>query len=520
MTDTGSTSGQNESNSPHSTASGQHEAPATPVDPGHLSATQHFPTEPVSGESVSDEPVPVEPVTAQTVPVEPVPVEPAPGTPDSSPRASGTAVAAGDGSAFHRRRAAGGLLLPAAGIALVAALIGGGVGATVVAVSARSDMTTTGGTTGGGSNGGGSVIAANPASATAITAVAAKASPSVVTISVSSASEGGTGSGIVLTGDGYVLTNNHVVTLDGDSSNGTISVTTSTGHIYPAKIVGTDPTNDLAVIKLTGASQLQPAVFGDSSKLNVGDAAIAIGAPLGLSGTVTNGIVSALNRSITVASSAVPQGGSSGDSDGGDGSGDGSPFNFWNFGGQGGTDGQGGQGGTTQTAASSISLSVVQTDAAINPGNSGGALLNASGQIIGVNVAIAGTGSQTTAGSQSGNIGVGFAIPSNIAHRIAMELMSGKKATHGLLGLRAGDPTSSSTVSGATVASVSKGGAAEKAGLKAGDVITAFNGVAVADASDLTAQVRAVAGGTSSTLTYDRGGSSHTVQVTLGTYSS
>lgn len=520
MTDTGSTSGQNEPNSPHSAASGQPETPASPVDPGHLSATQNLPVEPAAVEPRSVEPVtaqtvPVEQEPVEQVPVEPVPAEQASGTSDSSLRASGTAVAAGDGSAFRRRRAAGGLLLPAAGIALVAALIGGGVGATVVAVSARNDMTTTGGTTAGGSNGGGSVIAANPASATAITAVAAKASPSVVTISVSAASEGGTGSGIVLTDDGYVLTNNHVVTLDGDSSNGTISVTTSTGHIYPAKIVGTDPTNDLAVIKLTDASKLQPAVFGDSSKLNVGDAAIAIGAPLGLSGTVTNGIVSALNRSITVASSAVPQGG--GDSDGGDGDSDGSPFNFWNFGGQGGSDGQD---GTTQTAASSISLSVVQTDAAINPGNSGGALLNGSGQIIGVNVAIAGTGSQSTAGSQSGNIGVGFAIPSNIAHRIAMELMSGKKATHGLLGLRAGDPTSSSTVSGATVASVSKGGAAEKAGLKAGDVIIAFNGVAVADASDLTAQVRAVAGGASSTLTYDRAGSSHTVQVTLGTYSS
>lgn len=483
MTDTGSTSGQDQPNPPRADAPVEASAATTqPItapsgmqsdgdvtapfatDPGHLGATQHF--------------------------------------------ASGTAGVAGDGAAFRRRRSGTGLLLPAAAIALVAALIGGGVGAGVaVAISSRDGA----GTSGAVAPAGG-VIAANPASATAITAVAAKASPSVVTISVSAASEAGTGSGIVLTDDGYVLTNNHVVTLDGDSSSGSISVTTNAGRIYTAKVVGTDPTNDLAVIKLNGASGLQPASFGDSGKLNVGDAAIAIGAPLGLSGTVTNGIVSALNRSIVVSSSAVPPGGSDSDS-GGDGSG--SPFNFWNF--NGGTDGQG---GTAQAAPTNIALSVVQTDAAINPGNSGGALLNSQGQIIGVNVAIAGTGAQSSAGSQSGSIGVGFAIPSNVAHRIAMELMDGKKASHGLLGVQPSDPTSSSTVSGATIAKLTAGGAAQKAGLQVGDVITAFNGVAVADSSDLTAQVRALAGGASSTLTYDRNGTSHTVKVTLGTYSS
>ena len=134
--------------------------------------------------------------------------------------------------------------------------------------------------------------------------------------------------------------------------------------------------------------------------------------------------------------------------------------------------------------------------------------------MIGINSAIA------TSGSGSGNIGVGFAIPSNIAHRIAMELMDGKKATHGLLGVSPSDPTSSSTVSGATVSKLTAGGAAQKAGLQVGDVITAFNGVAVADSSDLTAQVRALPGGASSTLTYDRSGTAHTVHVTLGTYSS
>jgi putative serine protease PepD len=302
-----------------------------------------------------------------------------------------------------------------------------------------------------------------------------------------------------------------VVTLDGDSSSGTVSVTTNDGHIYKATIVGTDPLNDLAVIKLTGASGLTPATFADSSALNVGDTAIAIGAPLDLPGTVTTGIVSALNRSISIQSSAVPNNGN--DSSGGsDGTG---PFNFWNFG---NGDGSGSSGSQTSTAT--ISLAVIQTDAAINPGNSGGALLDAQGRVIGVNVAIASTGSSSSAGSQSGSIGVGFAIPSNIAKRIADQLIHDKKATHGLLGATVGDASSvsSSTVAGALVRSVTNGGAAAAAGLKQGDVITRFNGVTIQSATDLTAQVRALAGGTSAQLVYLRDGTSHTATVKLGTY--
>ncbi|MDQ1530426.1 MAG: putative serine protease PepD [Microbacteriaceae bacterium] len=426
-------------------------------------------------------------------------------------RLDAQAPAAEPGSSFSRPKRQG-LLVPVLAAAVVAALIGGGAGAGI-ALAVRPPESTS--SVVSGTTGGSNVTINNAKTATAISAVAAKASPSVVTISVSASSESGTGSGVVLSSDGYVLTNNHVVTLDGASSHGSISVTTSSGRIYKATIVGTDPVNDLAVIKLTGASGLTPAQFTDSSKLNVGDTAIAIGAPLDLPGTVTTGIVSALNRSISIQSSAVPNNGGD-NSNGNDG---GSPFNFWNFGnGDGNGNGPGSNGSTTST--STISLAVIQTDAAINPGNSGGALLDGAGRVIGINVAIASTGSGGSTSSQSGSIGVGFAIPSNIAKRIADELIRDKKATHGLLGASVGDSSasSSSTVAGALVQSVTSGGAAASAGIKQGDIITRFNGVAIQSATDLTAEVRALAGGSSASVTYVRGGSPTTTSVKLGTY--
>jgi putative serine protease PepD len=429
-------------------------------------------------------------------------------TAEAAPATETAETAAGDGSGFRRQRR-NGLLLPVAAAAVIAALVGGGVGAGIgVAASQHDDLATT--TTSNGNNTSSNITINNTKTATTISAVAAKASPSVVTIAVDASNESGTGSGIVLTSDGYVLTNDHVVTLEGASSSGSISVTTSNGRIYSAKTVGMDPLNDLAVIKLDNASGLTPAQWADSSKLNVGDTAIAIGAPLGLSGTVTNGIVSALNRSISVASSAVPKTPSDNGND--NGNGQNGPFNFWDFG-----DGNGN--GNQSTATSSVSLAVIQTDAAINPGNSGGALLNAQGQVIGVNVAIASAGSGSS-GGQSGNIGVGFAIPSNIAQRIAAELRTNKAATHGLLGATVGDADAStkSTVAGARIQSVTSGGAAAAAGVKAGDVVTNFNGVPIGSATDLTAQVRALPGGASAKLTYVRGGNPTTVTVKLGTY--
>jgi putative serine protease PepD len=342
----------------------------------------------------------------------------------------------------------------------------------------------------------------------AVTAVAAKASPSVVTVSVTSSGAGGTGSGIVLSSDGYVLTNTHVVTLDGASSNGTIEVTTYDGKLYKATVIGIDPIVDLAVIKLDGASGLQPIEFADSSDLNVGDQAVAIGAPLGLSNTVTDGIVSALNRSIQIASSAVPDDTSDQDSNGGDSGDSGTgPFDFWNF---------GQDPGSTTTQSASISIPVVQTDAAINPGNSGGALVNSAGELIGVNVAIASAGGNST-GTQSGSIGVGFAIPANLAKRVADEIIATGTASHGLLGATVKDATSdTSDTVGAEINEVTGGGAAETAGLKPGDVVTAFNDNPVTSSTDLTAQVRALAAGTTTSLTYTRGGQSKTVDVKLG----
>ncbi|MGN6218274.1 MAG: trypsin-like peptidase domain-containing protein [Microbacterium sp.] len=338
------------------------------------------------------------------------------------------------------------------------------------------------------------------------TAIAAKVVPSVVTIEATSSSAGGTGSGVVLTSDGYIATNTHVVTLDGATADATIRVTTSDGKVYDAEVVGTDPTYDLAVIKLKDASGLTPIEFGDSGKLNVGDTTVAVGAPLGLANSVTEGIVSALNRSISIASSAAPD---SGDQDQSqpDENGQQAPFQF-DFG-----QGQNQQQGATDT----ISIAVIQTDAAINPGNSGGALVDADGKLIGINVAIATAGGSSTDGS--GSIGVGFSIPSDIVKRITGEIIDNGEATHGLLGasVRAAASVEGATTTGAYIAEVTDGGAAAAAGLQKGDVVTEFNGVPITDATDLTAQVRAAAAGSKAKLTYVRDGKAQTVEVTLGT---
>jgi len=345
-----------------------------------------------------------------------------------------------------------------------------------------------------------------------ITAVAAKASPSVVTINVSSANAGGSGSGVILSDDGYVLTNSHVVTLDGAANDAAITVETNDGRRFLATVVGTDPISDLAVIQMTDATGLQPATFADSSKLNVGDLAVAIGAPLGLAGTVTNGIVSALNRSITVASSAVPDTTPNAPQDGQEGDGS-APFDFWNF------DIPGQDAPRASGSSSVIALSVIQTDAAINPGNSGGALLNSDGEVIGINVAIATAGG----GSQAGSIGVGFAIPSNVAQRIAGELIGTGTATHGLLGATVADISdveslADSSVVGAGIVDLTPGGAAAKAGLQIGDVITQLGGIPITGKTDLTAQVRTYAAGAATTVTFVRNDRAATVDVTLGEF--
>ncbi len=385
---------------------------------------------------------------------------------------------------------------PLVAVAVAAALVGGIAGAGVATVMGVQGSTNT------ASNSVQGITINDTDEVSTITAVAAKASPSVVTISVTGSEGGGSGSGVILNKDGFILTNNHVATLDGAATDVKITVQDNDGNIYPASIVGTDPTVDMAVLKIEGTGNFTPIEWADSSKLNVGDITIALGAPLGLAGTVTTGIVSALNRSIQVASSSVPES-TSPDSGSGDSS---NPFNF-DF----------GQGQSqSQTQSASISIPVIQTDAAINPGNSGGALLDSKGRLIGINVAIASAGS---AEGQAGSIGVGFALPSNLAKRVSSELIENQKASHGLLGAQVSDAAKKdgSTAVGAYIEKAVDGGAAAAAGIKAGDIVTQFNGVRVTDANDLTALVRTAAGGSDATVVVNRDGKQQTIKVQLGT---
>lgn len=320
-----------------------------------------------------------------------------------------------------------------------------------------------------------------------VTGAAAKASPSVVTVDVTASTGSGNGSGVFISEDGYILTNTHVVTLDGAAANVDIEVKTFDGRIFPASVIGTDPINDLAVIKVKADVKFTPIAFADSGKLNVGDRVVAIGAPLGLANTVTEGIISALNRTISVASAAAPE-----NSDKGSGG-----LQFFTGNGQ------------------AVSLRVIQTDAAINPGNSGGALVDEQGRLIGINVAIASAGSSS---GQAGNIGVGFAIPANVAQRISNEIIKTGKASHALLGASVTDAVSPSKgfSIGAEVKQLTKGGAAETGGVKVGDVIVKFNSDAITTAGELTSAVRQQPAGAKATIELLRDGKTISLNVVLG----
>jgi putative serine protease PepD len=388
------------------------------------------------------------------------------------------------------------------GLILAAALVGGaaGLGGAYAGVNLFSSS--------------GQVTVAAPSTVTVndtdsvnqTTGIAAKVLPSVVTIEASGSGGTGTGSGVILTEDGYIVTNTHVVTLDGATGDAAVRVTTSDGRVLDAEIIGLDPTYDLAVIKVDGAEGLTPIEFADSSALNVGDVAVAVGAPLGLSNTVTTGIISALNRSIEIASAAAPDtDAEEEDTDPGqEQEGELPPF-FFDY----------GQGRQPSASAESIKIAVIQTDAAINPGNSGGALVDSEGRLIGINVAIASAGG---ASGQAGSIGVGFSIPSDIVQRITDELIEDGEATHGLLGanVQSAAYVEGTSITGAYIAEVIAGGAAAAAGLQQGDIVTQFNGVPINDSVDLTAQVRAAAAGSDATVTVVRDGVSRTFDVTLG----
>ena len=297
------------------------------------------------------------------------------------------------------------------------------------------------------------------------TAVAKEVSDSVVAIDVATSDGEAKGSGVVISDKGYIATNNHVI-----SGAQQIQVTLASGAVYSAKVVGTDTTTDLAGIKLDNPpSDLKVAEFADSDNLAVGEAVMAIGNPLGYDDTATTGIVSALNRPVTV----------------------------------------------TDDDNNAIVTNAVQIDAAINPGNSGGPTFNAAGQVIGINSSIASTASSS---GTAGSIGIGFAIPSNLVKRVANEIIDNGSVRHVVLGITI--KSSSVEADGVTrgcaqVQAVTDGGPASKAGVKAGDSIVAFNGKAVNNNYSLLGYVRASAMGDKVKLTVVRGGNTMDLEVTL-----
>ncbi|MBT2378681.1 S1C family serine protease [Streptomyces sp. ISL-111] len=273
-----------------------------------------------------------------------------------------------------------------AAVALAAAVIGGGT-ATLVG------QLTDGGATASGSTGVVKGTTVAQSSKGTVSGVAEAVSPAIVEIGAASSAGKSTGSGVVITEDGEIVTNNHVI-----SGAQQIEVTLSTGKTYTADVVGTDPDKDLALIKLRGASGLKTAALGDSSQVEVGDQVVAIGSPEGLTGTVTSGIISALDRDVTVAKD---------DSGSGSGQGQGGGSDQWPF-------EFGGRQFNGDTGEKTTTYKALQTDASLNPGNSGGALINMDGEIIGINSAMyAPSSSAASGGSSAGSVGLGFAIPVN-----------------------------------------------------------------------------------------------------------
>jgi putative serine protease PepD len=333
----------------------------------------------------------------------------------------------------------------------------------------------------------GPVKASNAAAAPtgSVEKVAASVLPSVVKINVTGSSGAGSGSGIVLKKDGYILTNNHVVSLAGN--NGSITVNFNDGTTVKANVVGTDPVTDMAVIKAEGVSDLTPATIGKSSDLQVGQSVVAIGSPYGLNATVTSGIVSALNRPVTVstAEEQTPQ------------------FPF-------------GQEQQQQQSQADLSTTypAIQTDAAINPGNSGGPLVDMSGRVVGVNSSIR-TGDNSLSDS-GGSIGLGFAIPIDEVLPVVNQIMDGEQPTHARLAVTVSDVQGDTLAQGAQVQSVENGGSADKAGLEKGDVITKVDDQVIDGSNSLVATIRGHRPDDKVTLTYVRDGKTRTTTATLG----
>jgi putative serine protease PepD len=362
------------------------------------------------------------------------------------------------------------LTIGALAIAVVSAGVGGGVASLI-----DHGRLTAGGMTGATSAGAAPSVPAANAPAGSVEQVAAKVVPSVVMLETDLGRQSEEGSGIILSSTGLILTNNHVVAAAAKAAHGgpgpapKTTVTFFDGRTSPFTVIGADPTSDIAVVRVQDVSGLSPISLGSSANLRVGQPVVAVGSPLGLEGTVTTGIVSALNRPVSTT----------------------------------------GESGNQNTV-----LDAIQTDAAINPGNSGGALVNMNSQLVGVNSAIATLGSDTGPDAQSGSIGLGFAIPVDQAKRIADELINTGTATHASLGVQV---TTDKGTPGAKVVEVVPNGAAASAGLPNGVVVTKVDDRTINSADALVAAVRSKAPGEKITLTYlDPSGASKTVQVTLG----
>ncbi|GEP36590.1 hypothetical protein NPS01_02530 [Nocardioides psychrotolerans] len=299
--------------------------------------------------------------------------------------------------------------------------------------------------------------------------VASSVLPSVVKLDVSGADGAGSGSGIILSSDGQILTNDHVVEVAGEG--GEITVSFNDGTKASATVLGTDPLTDTAVIQAEGVSGLTPATIGESGNLDVGEQVVAIGSPFGLESTVTSGIVSALNRPVDV-----------------------------------GSDGNG----------NSTTYPAVQTDAAINPGNSGGPLVDMDGSVIGINSSIRTASSGLT--EESGSIGLGFAIPIDSVLPIIEQMAAGETPTHAKLGVTVGDvanATGAEVTEGAQIGEITDGSAAKSAGLQAGDVVTQIDDQVVTGSDSLVATIRTYRPGDEVEVTFQRDGQSQTTTLTL-----
>ena len=305
------------------------------------------------------------------------------------------------------------------------------------------------------------------------TTVAKEGLPSVVTIHVTARNASGSGSGEVIRSDGYILTNNHVISAA--ANGGSITILFNNGESENAHLIGRDVPTDLAVVKVDEHPSLRPIPWGNSSGLVVGQPVVALGAPLGLSSTVTAGIVSALDRSVNV---------------------------------------------PADNGRTALIVSAIQTDAAINPGNSGGALVDCSGKLVGVPTAGAAV-PNPQGGASAGNVGIGFAIPSDFAHTISDMLIANGSVTHAAFGIRAVPISSaqSGTSGGLYVVATSPGGPAASAGLEEGDIITKLDDQRASSVDQLQALTLTRRPGDQVQITYKRGGAEHTTTVTLGSQS-